>query len=160
VSRRFANVEHVIRVVGLLLAGFLLFLIVRRQFVPDDFGVEGFYRAGARVEAMARPLAYGGEPECVFCHGEQDDLRKTGRHAIVKCEACHGPSWKHVQEPSDVLPTKLDVGVLCVRCHVRSAGKPASFPQVVAVSHYPARTCVECHQPHRPKAEPMKESGR
>jgi hypothetical protein len=160
VSRRFGNVQHVIRAAGIFLAGFLLFLIVRGRLVPADFGVEGFYRAGARVDAMARPLAYAGEVECVSCHNEADDVRKTGRHSIVKCEACHGPSWKHAQEASDVKPPTIDVARLCPTCHVKAAGKPSKFPQVALVSHYPNRACTECHQPHQPKAEPPKERRR
>ena len=156
-SRRFGNAQHVVRVAGVFLAGFLLFLIVRARFIPADFGTEGFYRLGARVDAMAKPLAYGGEVECVFCHSEQDDLRKAGRHANVKCESCHGPSWKHTQEATDIRPPKIDLPTLCVTCHTKAAGKPAAFPQVVPVSHYPGRACVSCHQPHKPKAERPKE---
>jgi hypothetical protein len=160
VGRRFGNIQHVVRVATIFLAGFLLFLIVRVWFIPSDFGVEGFYRTSARVDAMAKPLVYAGEVECVLCHSEQDELRQTGRHAKVNCEACHGPSWKHTQEPTDVHPTKIDLATLCVRCHTRAAGKPAAFPQVAAASHYPARGCVDCHQPHKPKAEPPKEPAR
>jgi hypothetical protein len=160
VNRRFGNVQHVIRIAGIFLAGFLLFLIVRAWFIPSDFGVEGFYRMGARLDAMAKPLAYGGEVECVSCHNEADDLRRTGRHAKVKCEACHGPSWKHTQEASDVKTPTIELPKLCLTCHTKAAGKPADFPQIVAVSHYPARACADCHQPHKPKAEPVKEPAR
>jgi hypothetical protein len=157
VRRRFANAQHVIRVAAVFLAGFLLFLVVRARFIPAGFGAEGFYRMGARVEAMSKPLAYGGEAECISCHNEQDDVRKAGRHAKVKCEACHGPSWKHTQEATDVHTPKIDLPALCLRCHTRTAGKPALIPQVVAASHYPGRACESCHQPHKPKAEKSKE---
>ena len=155
--RRFGNVQHVIRVAAVFFAGFLLFVVVRAWFIPADFGAEGFYRLGARVDAMTKPLAYGGEVECVSCHSDQDDLRKTGRHVNVKCEACHGPSWKHTQDATEVRTPTMDLPKLCVGCHTKAAGKPALFPQVVAASHYAGRACASCHQPHKPKAEKPKE---
>jgi hypothetical protein len=160
VGRRFGHVQHVVRVAGIFLAGVLLFLIVRAQLIPSDFGAEGFYRLSARVDAMGKPFVYGSETDCVFCHTDQDELRMKGRHVKVKCEACHGPSWKHSQEATDVRTPKLDLTKLCVRCHTKAAGKPAAFPQIVAASHYPARACVDCHQPHQPKAEAPKEPAR
>lgn len=155
-SRRFGNVQHIVRVATIFAAGFLLFVIVRAGLVPADFGVDGFYRAGARVEAMGLPLSYSEDATCAVCHSEVDDLRKTARHATVKCEACHGPNWKHAEDP-DVKPAALDSGTLCLGCHTRSAGKPAKFPQVIKTEHEPGRGCTECHRPHHPKIERGKE---
>ena len=36
--------------------------------VPSDFGVYGFYRAGALNDVKARPIAYAGRAACEECH--------------------------------------------------------------------------------------------
>jgi hypothetical protein len=159
VSGRFKDIRHVLRVAGLFLAGFLLFVIVRARLVPDDFGVYGFYRAGALADVQARPIVYAGEGDCLVCHSEVDDVRKVSRHKIIKCEACHGPLWKHVQDP-DVKPATLDPRGLCLTCHTKAAGKYVGFPQVVIAAHEPNRPCTDCHAPHRPKVEKKSEGHR
>jgi hypothetical protein len=143
----------VFRVVALFAGGFLLFLLVRSALVPPDFGVYGFYRAGALADNRARPVAYAGQMACVDCHSEVIETRKAGRHATIACEACHGPLARHAAGNFDPKPTRLDPRQLCLQCHARSAGKPASFPQMVAVDHSPEGACATCHQPHRPKIE-------
>jgi hypothetical protein len=159
-SGRFGHFQHVVRVALLFLSGFLLFLIVRARLVPDDFGVYGFYRAGALIAAQGLPLSYAGETACLDCHSDAGDVRKEGRHAIVKCEACHRPMWKHAQEPSDVPPPKLDPRALCLGCHTKAPGKPVTFPQIVIAAHEPNRPCLDCHAAHRPKVDPPKEAKR
>ncbi|TAK13231.1 MAG: hypothetical protein EPO35_10540, partial [Acidobacteria bacterium] len=56
--------EHVVRMAGLFAMGFALFLFVRWIMVPADFGVYGFYRAGALKDNAARPMSYAGRESC------------------------------------------------------------------------------------------------
>jgi len=141
--------DHVIRVAALFVFGFLAFVIARRVFVPADFGVYGFYRAGALDDARARPVSYAGRDTCAVCHGEVVESQKGSRHANLGCEACHGPLAKHAGGEFDPKPTILKPDALCLTCHVKMAGKYATFPQIDPGGHY-GETCTVCHQPHHP----------
>lgn len=145
--------QHVYRVAGLFLFGFLAFVIVRRGLVPPDFGEYGFYRGGALVEARALPVRYGGQAACLDCHSEPDEVRKGSGHEKVKCEACHGPLATHAGGDDTAKPRALNPRLLCLQCHTTLKGKPATFPQVLPADHGGDGPCTECHKPHRPKVE-------
>jgi hypothetical protein len=152
-SRRFPHAAHVLRMAGLFVGGFTLFLIVRSLLVPADFGVHGFYRAGALDAVRARVPQHAGEAACVACHTEVADVRKGVRHENVRCESCHGPLARHADAPFDVRPATLDPRQLCLQCHARAPGKAATFPQVVPADHGLDLPCADCHRPHRPRIE-------
>ena len=143
--------EHLIRMALVLVAGAFLFLLVRAAVVPKSFGQYGHYRAAALDEIRARPVAFAGREICEACH---DDVAKTkiqGKHAGVGCEACHGPSFKHTEDPSGVAAMRPDPKTLCVRCHEADPAKPKTFPQVVSKDHAGDTSCAECHKPHSPQ---------
>jgi hypothetical protein len=150
---RFEHSAHVVRLAILFAGGFLAFVIVRSALVPDDFGVYGFYRAGALDDARTPPLQHAGEAACLDCHTEVADLRKEARHATVRCEACHGPLAAHVEAPFDVKTRPLDPRLLCLQCHTQGPGKSLNFPQIVPADHIPDQPCADCHKPHRPKID-------
>jgi hypothetical protein len=143
----------VIRVATLFACGFLVFLIVRHSLVPPDFGVYGFYRAGALDAARDRPVMYAGREACADCHGDVVDVLKGGRHAMAGCESCHGPLAKHAAGEIDPKLKILNPRTLCITCHVKMEGKYAAFPQVDPVEHMGEPACTECHLPHRPKIQ-------
>jgi len=142
--------DHVLRVGGLLILGLVLFVIVRALLVPADFGVYGFYRAGALDDARAQPVVFGGQSSCVTCHAPVVKERTGTRHAGVHCEACHGPLAQHVSDRA-VKPAALDPVKLCLQCHRKLAGKPAFMPQIVPADHSGDAECTACHKPHSPK---------
>jgi len=111
-------------------AGILVFLLARSIFVPRTFGQYGHYRGAALAEIAAKPVMFAG-------HGA--------------CEACHGPLAKHADDPTALQPPKMDVAVLCVRCHEANKAKPATFPQVVSAEHSGGVPCDTCHKPHSPR---------
>ena len=143
---------HVVRVLGLFAAGFVAFLVVRGFLIPSDFGVYGFYRAGALVDARARAPLYAGEPVCADCHSDVVELRAQARHKIVRCEACHGPLPIHATGDLSIKPRALNPRQLCLTCHIAGTGKPAAFPQI-GLDHAGDGPCTECHKPHRPKVD-------
>ena len=147
---RTGHSRHVFRVAWLFAAGFGAFLLVRQALVPDDFGVYGFYRAGALDDNRNRPVVHAGEAVCLDCHSSVDDVRKPARHRAIRCEACHGPLSKHASGDFEIRPRALNPRQLCLACHVQQAGKPAWFPQIVPADHAGDGPCTECHQPHRP----------
>ena len=143
---------HVVRILGLFAAGFTVFMVVRGFLVPSDFGVYGFYRAGALVDARARAPLYAGEASCADCHTDVVELRAQARHKGVRCEACHGPLPIHATGDLSVKPRALHPRQLCLTCHTAGTGKPAAFPQV-GPDHSDPGPCTECHKPHRPKVD-------
>ena len=174
---RFRHARHVLRVGAVLGVGLVAFLIARWALIPSDFGVYGFYRAGALNESMGLPIAYAGRTACLECHdGAYDppepedetkarkpavkiplDPAKDNKHFTLPCEACHEPLQKHVDDSDKPVPKVASDG-LCLGCHRTLVGRPKSQPQVVPADHKKSddRTkagCVSCHKPHWPKTE-------
>lgn len=140
---------HLLRFAFLFVVAFVVFLVVRHFVVPKSFGQYGHYRANAMTEIAARPVHFAGHDTCETCHTDVFNTKKTGKHANVNCEACHGPLANHANDPS-IQPAKLDTATLCIRCHTASAAKPKGFPQVDAEQHSGGLACETCHKPHNP----------
>lgn len=151
----FKNVKHLIRLAAVFAVGFILLLVVRGLLVPKSFGKYGHYRGDALEEIMAQPISYASHEVCETCHNDILDVKKTGRHAHVACESCHGPQDKHTEDPAGVVPPKLDLVVLCVGCHEASHSKPMDFRQVHSGEHSSGLACNTCHQPHSPRIEAL-----
>jgi uncharacterized CHY-type Zn-finger protein len=149
-SPRFADYEHLLRIVVVFLLAGAAFLVWRAWMVPDDFGVYGHYRAGALDDEQRRPLAYAGQAACADCHADLVALRREGAHAGVTCEACHGPLNAHAVGEMESSPSKPDPRAICITCHAAGRGKPTAFPQVVVDEHAPDGECTVCHQAHVP----------
>lgn len=158
-SNRFKNAEHLIRVALVFVGGLVLFVIGRGLIVPKSFGQYGHYRGNALAEIAARPPSFAGHETCEACHSEVFEMKKTGKHINVACEACHGPLAKHAEDPGSLVPKKPDTAVLCVKCHEANAAKPRNFPQVVSKEHSMGMACGTCHQPHKPKIEDTPSAG-
>jgi hypothetical protein len=150
-GHRFKDVEHLLRVAGLLLVGVVLFLGLKALLVPKDFGLYGHYRAGALDDARARPVVFAGRAACEACHSEVPEATKGGKHAGIACEACHGALAPHAEadDPAATKPPR-PTAALCPVCHSAAIGKPARFPQVNLKEHAEPGTCLECHRAHRP----------
>jgi len=152
----FKDIEHLIRLAGVIVIALVAFVLLRAAVVPRSFGEYRHYRGAAIGEATARPIAFAGHDACEACHSDVVDQKKLGKHVVVACEACHGAQAKHVDDPGSVKPAKLDTAVVCARCHEANAAKPKGFPQVVTADHSGGIACDTCHQPHRPKIEEEK----
>ena len=145
---RFRDQEHLLRLAALSLAALIGFVALRALLVPDDFGVHGHYRARALEQNRAVAPAFSGQDACLSCH---EDERKDGRHAGIRCEACHGPQavHAHAEDPAAAKPDR-PAAALCLRCHRTDVSKPKTFPQIDVKDHAPPDTCLNCHLPHRP----------
>ncbi len=146
----FKSYGHLFRLAGVFLVAGLGFVTLRAYLVSKSFGQYGHYRGDAMVEIAARPLHYAGHKACETCHGDVLETKRSGKHARVNCEACHGPLAQHADDPASLQPAKLDVAVLCVRCHEANIAKPRDFPQIASVDHSSGLPCDTCHQPHSP----------
>ncbi|MGD1090406.1 MAG: cytochrome c3 family protein [Bryobacteraceae bacterium] len=137
---------------ALTLAAFvLIFLAIRHAVVPRTFGDLGHYRAAALDDIRARPVSFAGKAVCETCHDDVMKTKSEGKHAGVACEACHGPTSAHTEDPMTNHAVKPNPATLCVRCHEADPAKPKTFPQVISKEHAGELSCAECHQPHSPK---------
>ncbi|MBK5298959.1 MAG: cytochrome C [Vicinamibacteria bacterium] len=147
---RFRDYEHVLRMAGLFVLAVVAFLVWRSWMVPRDFGVYGHFRAGAIADAAVRTPLYAGQASCIECHGDVQQVRSSGRHAAIGCEACHGPLGQHARGQSDVAPVRPDPRIVCLTCHTARLGMPAAFPRIVVKEHSESGSCTECHKAHAP----------
>lgn len=150
-SGRFEHAQHVVRAAAVFATGFGIFLVVRQALVPADFGAYGFYRGGALEDASSLPLVFAGQDACLDCHDAVAKVRLGSKHAEFHCEACHGPLAGHASGNFEMKPKALNPRTLCLTCHLKSAGKPDGFPQIVPADHAEDGPCTACHQPHAPK---------
>jgi Cytochrome c7 and related cytochrome c len=155
----FKDIEHLIRLAVVIVIAVAAFVVLRAAVIPASFGQYGHYRGAAITEIAARPIAFAGHDVCEGCHSEEAAQKKQGKHVVVACEACHGALAKHADDPTAIVPAKLDAAVLCARCHEANSAKPKSFPQVVTADHSGGIACDTCHQPHKPRIEDEKPVG-
>ncbi len=147
----FGEAGHLLRVALVYALGVALFLIVRAILVPHSFGEFGYYRGRAIAQVAALPMHFAGHQACRSCHADVVALKRSGVHAGLHCEACHGPQAAHVANPAAVRPVLPRVATLCIRCHAYNPARPHSFPQIVVKQHDPGGlACNTCHQPHSP----------
>jgi len=152
--KNFKDAEHLVRLAGAFALVLVVFLLVRAHFVPKSFGQYGHYRGDSLNELASKPISFAGHQVCEECHSDVLEVKKTGKHAGVNCEACHGPLAKHAEDPGSVVPQLPDTAVLCARCHEENIAKPKAFPQVVSAEHSGGVVCKTCHQPHSPLLPP------
>ena len=127
-GRPFGPFNHVFRIALLFASGIGAFVVMRWWFVPTDFGVYGHYRAGALDDNRGRALAYAGQAACIECHGDVAEVRKAGRHANVRCEACHGPLARHASGESDGKPARPDTRPRVHRLPCQNRRQAAGVP--------------------------------
>jgi len=128
--------------VGLGVAGFATATIYA------DYGA---VKNGPNAEAWAGLTPrFAGSATCTTCHGTQAAAQDASIHVNVACEACHGPAAAHATSDAAAESTVLakPPSAICAECHVTTAGRPASFPQVDLATHYVGGPCLRCHDPH------------
>jgi predicted CXXCH cytochrome family protein len=148
---RFKNTEHLIRLMLLVTATAIIFVIIRSALMPKSFGKFGFYRAEALAEIKATPLQYAGQKSCTPCHKTNAEQKLISRHRLLSCEVCHGPLMLHTLNPTEVKASKPDSIGVCSRCHSRNVTRPKDLPQVDIEEHRQGFVCIECHWPHHPE---------
>jgi hypothetical protein len=146
----FRDYEHVLRMAGLFVLAVSAFIAWRSWMVPSDFGVYGHFRAGAIADASRRTPVYAGQASCIECHDAALQVRATGRHAAIACEACHGPLGHHARGEAELAPVRPNPRGLCLTCHTARLGLPTAFPRIVVKEHSEAGPCTDCHKAHAP----------
>jgi len=149
--RRLKMPPQIVRLVLLTLAIVGSYLVARAFLTPASFGELGWYRSEALVELSSRTPVYAGKQSCDECHSDQFQKLAKFEHKTLSCEACHGVSRDHAENP-DIVPVKL-AGSHCLRCHEANPSRPKWFKQIVVRDHYSGK-CIECHMPHQPSQTP------
>jgi hypothetical protein len=149
--RRFKLPPQILRLVLLTLAIVGSYLVARAFLTPPSFGQYGWYRGAALGEIAARPPVFAGKQACDECHSDILHQLAADAHKTLSCEACHGVSREHCDNP-DILPVKA-TGSYCLRCHEANPARPAWLKQIVVKDHYGPK-CSECHLPHQPNHTP------
>ena len=128
-----------------------LFLMVRHFLVPDSYYKYGNYRADALKDNETHEIKYINSKECSNCHLEEDSLKFTGAHKDIRCQTCHGPGFKHIEDPSANAMIKPTERIFCGKCHAFNAARPKSIITQQDISkHNAGSKCIECHNPHQP----------
>ena len=145
---------HLLRLAGLFCLVVVVFLVARHFLVPKSYGLIGRYRADAVDEEAARPVKHAGQEACKACHAAAFAAKKSGKHKMLSCESCHGPSQAHVEDPSGAKPLRPNgeaTRAFCARCHAPNKTKPKGFPVQDRKIHNPGAACTECHKAHKPE---------
>jgi hypothetical protein len=154
------HTKHVFRVLLLLAAFIVTYILVRGFFVPKSFGRYGHYRYDNVLEQRHQPLVHGTVDGCRGCHEQIWAKRAKGKHAVVPCEDCHAPLSTHAAAGKRIAAMVKDPSYkLCVRCHRKLPNRPAAvIRQVVPEEHVTSQgetlqgnVCVGCHDVHSPQ---------
>lgn len=129
----------------------LLFLGLRKLLVPETFGQYGFYRGASLIENAQPEIHYSGQQACIECHQDIEDLKITGLHSEIRCEACHGPGQKHFISGDVADIFKPSGREACGKCHDIIPGRPKdAVIQVDLGQHNVGKDCTDCHNAHEP----------
>ena len=144
--RRFKLPPQILRLVLLTLAIVGSYLIARVLLTPASFGEYGWYRGAALAELRRGPGLRGQAGLRGMPFGRVSETHKY-EHKTLSCEACHGASREHADNP-DINARQL-TDSLCLRCHEANPSRPKWHKQIVIKNHYTGK-CTECHVPHSP----------
>ena len=145
---------QIFRLVLLIFAIVVSYLVARTLLTPATFRDQGFYRGAALVELgwAGKDPVFAGKTACGARHPEILKTLAKGSHKTLSCEGCHGVVGKnHLDDPADKMrkpPTDI-----CLRCHEANPSRPAGFKQIIVKDHYEG-ACLECHLPHEPNEAP------
>lgn len=152
-----ASYRHTYRLFFIIAGVMAVAFVARMILVPSTFGQYGYFRGAAVDDARAKSPRHIDEQRCGECHEEQFRKHEKDMHTAVQCGTCHGPGWKHAEDPENQKVKVPDGKEDCLVCHRRLDARPASFPQINWREHYlfvgvkdETITCLNCHDPHEP----------
>ncbi len=98
---------QILRLVLLTLGIVGSYLVARAFLTPASFEQYGWYRGAALQEIAARTPVFAGKQACAECHADILKAMDSGPHKTLSCEACHGVSRDHAENPN-ITPAKID----------------------------------------------------
>ena len=143
--------KHIKRLTLLFAVLVVLFLVARHFLIPESFGQFGHYRGLALDEINANDVKYLGEAVCADCHADVMDMKLADKHAGISCETCHGPGWKHVDDPGPDQMILPEGRKFCGTCHSKNPARPKDLvAQIDLADHNAELMCTDCHNNHAP----------
>ena len=97
------------------------------------------------------PIKFAGHQTCETCHSDVLDVKSSGKHAHVNCEACHGALAKHADDPSAVTPvlSRYDRALRALPYGQRGQAQRLSAGR--AGRPFRRTGMQDCHKPHSPE---------
>jgi len=141
--------DALVRVMAVFLV-VLVAALVLRTVLPASLKDDKLHVKTTIDREMAKPIHYAGSDVCAGCH-EEYNLKKSGYHAGLSCETCHGTAKIHADNPTEVKPEAPRMREFCTLCHAFDPSRPTGFPQINPAAHNPLKPCISCHNPHDPK---------
>ena len=143
---------QIFRLVLLIFAIVVSYLVARTLLTPSSFRESGFYRGAALVELAEHTPVFAGKKACGVRHPEFLATLTKGGHKTLSCEGCHGVvDQDQLDNPDSKMLKPTDQ--ICLRCHEANPSRPAWFRQIDVKDHYSDK-CLECHLPHEPNEAP------
>ena len=138
-----------------LLLAFALFigimLVLKYILTPESWREFGAYRGNALIEIADKEAKFVQMETCAVCHDSIAGLKIQSNHKSLQCEICHGPGYKHAEEPENNDMESPRGRQFCLRCHTKNAASPQNIiKQIDAVEHNEGEECITCHNPHQP----------
>ena len=137
----------------LILFAILIGIMLALKFLltPESWREYGPYRGNSLTEIAAQEAKYVDFETCAMCHDSIANMRMEGEHKTIQCEICHGPGYKHMDDP-EINTMLIPQGrAYCVRCHATNAARPKNIiKQIDAIEHNEGENCITCHNPHQP----------
>lgn len=156
--------KHIVRLLLLLVALAFLFVAGKHLFTPRSFWAYGHYRAASVEEIASAEPKIRDAASYAKAYPKEYATWSGGIHSVVQCQVCHmaqaiGPipasaSAAQTAQAAAGIPMPYDSLKLCVECHQKIAGRPASQPQIVVSEHTQGKQCTACHNPHSPLTSP------
>ena len=142
------QIKRLLIVFAILIA---ISVILKFFLTPESFGEYGHYRGKALVEIADKTPKFVQMDDCIMCHDSIGELKNSGVHAVLQCEVCHGPGFKHIED-EELNKMEIDKSSdLCMHCHTINAASPKKIiRQIDAAEHAEGEECITCHNPHQP----------
>ena len=128
-----------------------LMLVLKYYLTPESWREYGPYRGNALKEIANKEPKFVQMETCIMCHDSIGELKANSVHVSIQCETCHGPGYKHVDDPENVKMEVNQERQFCLRCHTKNLASPKKMiNQIDAIEHYEGEECITCHNPHQP----------
>jgi len=137
----------------LLVFGFFIgsMIVLIHFLTPDSFYQFGHYRGKALDEISNHEAKYVDVKSCAMCHDSIAAVKDSSFHKSINCETCHGPGYKHIEDPEKNKMDKPQDREFCIICHAKNPARPQKeIKQIDAVEHNKGEVCITCHNPHKP----------
>ena len=149
---KFRDVEHLFRLAAIFVFGTLLFVVVKAQMTPTDFGRDGHYRP-ASVDDGPRPadlVRRARRPASIATATSSRRERWRGTRRWRASRATGRSPGTPAAPTRRSRPARTARRCACGATRRRPASRSA-IPTVDIKEHAGDENCLTCHKPHDPR---------